>query len=184
MRTFFCYFAAAVLVAGCATGIDSETSDLTDGSGSGGNGSGGATSTSTGTSTSTTSGGGDGGSGSGGDPNDCMVPQHVCGGLCVDNTPGTGCYQSTSCSACPTPTNGSATCTTDGLCDVMCTAPYVKNGTNCNCPTQCCSNTECGSGETCENGSCVAPCDPPTCIATCLLQQKVGICLNNICVCQ
>jgi hypothetical protein len=181
MRTFVS-FVVAVLAVGCATGIqsESETDPIIDGGSGGGGGIGGSGSGAA-TTTTTTSGGGDGGSG--GSVNDCMVPRHVCGGLCVDNTPGTGCYQSTSCTACPTPTNGSATCATDGLCDVMCTSPYVKSGTSCNCPTQCCSNTECSGNATCDNGSCVSPCDQAACLITCALQNKAGLCLNNICVC-
>ena len=188
----------------CATGggesnIDDTTSSgdsSSNGSGSGGGGGG----KSDNPSGSTTSGGGDGGGGpgsggagngsgsggSGGDPGPtCSPPEHMCGGICVGNTPATGCYQSVSCTPCPNVTNGSAICSMDGNCDVMCNAPYVPQGLACVCPTQCCSNADCGSNANCVNGTCEqqGSCDPVACAAICLLQMAIGICQGNQCIC-
>jgi hypothetical protein len=124
--------------------------------------------------------------GSGGDAGPvCDPPNHLCGGICVGNTPQTGCYQSQSCTACPTPTNGSATCAADGTCAAMCNAPYVAQGASCVCPQQCCSNNDCGGGATCQNGTCVQPmtCDQVLCTALCLVQGKFGLCQGNTCLC-
>ncbi len=136
----------------------------------------------------TTSGtGGAGGmSGTGGMAPQCEPPGHLCGGICVGNTPATGCYQSVSCASCPTPLHGSATCTPDGLCAAECNAPYVPNGANCVCPTQCCSDADCGGGgSTCQNGTCTTPqtCDQVQCTAICLIQGLFGLCVGNTCTC-
>lgn len=129
--------------------------------------------------------GGDGGSGGVGDKR-CEPPQHICSNVCEGNTPQTGCYQSTSCNPCPFVTNGTTKCTNDGLCDFDCAAPYVKSGSICSCPTQCCSNEDCSNSFLCENGQCVEPCDQALCTALCLIQNKYGVCLarlGNQCVC-
>jgi hypothetical protein len=126
--------------------------------------------------------GNDGGSGgSGGCPNG----QHLCGGVCVGNTPQTGCWASTTCSPCPNaPTSGTVICTADGQCDFNCQAPYMKEGNACACPNECCTNADCTGGATCSNGACVAaPCDEITCVQTCLQQFMLGMCNGNVCEC-
>lgn len=113
----------------------------------------------------------------------CPMGTHECGGICVGNTPATGCLQSMTCAACPTPANGSAACTADGLCDVNCAVGYMKQGNACVCATQCCSVADCPAGQTCSGGVCSGggggSCDPDqcqfTCVATCIIMMKLGI---------
>ena len=124
--------------------------------------------------------------GMGGDPGPtCDPPQHLCGGICTGNTPATGCYQSVDCTPCPTVTNGTAACDNNGLCAAMCNSPYVANGAQCVCPSQCCTNADCGNNASCQNGACVPDptCDEPLCIFQCGLQNKLGICINDMCAC-
>ena len=124
--------------------------------------------------------------GMGGDPGPtCDPPQHLCGGICTGNTPATGCYQSVSCTPCPTVTNGSATCDANGQCAAMCNSPYVANGNQCVCPSQCCTNADCSGNATCQNGTCVqqSTCDEGLCIFQCGLQSMFGVCVNDMCVC-
>ena len=172
---------------GCAERSAEDGTPEDDGFGGfGGEGVGGAATTTTSSTTSTGGAPGVGGQGPGGGGAGspmCTPPEHLCGGICVGNTPQTGCYQSTSCNPCPFVTNGTTKCTNDGLCDFDCAAPYVKSGSICSCPTQCCSNADCSGGATCENGQCVEPCDQVLCTALCLIQNKVGLCQNNQCVC-
>jgi hypothetical protein len=168
----------------CAEGAtEGDRPDDDGGGGFVGDGGGGAATTSTTSSGAgpSTGGGGSGGGGAGGPM--CDPPEHLCGGICVGNTPQTGCYQSTTCTACPSVINGTTTCTAGGLCDFTCTSPYVKNGPSCSCPTQCCSNADCSGGATCDNGQCVEPCDQALCIFNCGLQNKVGVCQGNQCIC-
>ena len=123
----------------------------------------------------------------------------MCNGTCVGNTPASGCLQSVSCTACPTPANGSATCTADGLCDVNCAVGYTKSGNQCVCATQCCTVQDCPAGETCSNGTCSGggggaggggACDDQqcqfTCTAQCIIMMKIGfgMCVNGMCSCQ
>ncbi|MCA9623383.1 MAG: hypothetical protein KC731_30390, partial [Myxococcales bacterium] len=173
------------------------TGDISSGDGGDDAGVGGDTKADTTSSSSSGTGGmtGTGGMGTGGEPGfggdmgsggmgpQCNAPQHLCGGICVGNTPATGCYQSMSCTACPNVPNGTATCTMDGYCGANCNPGYMPSGTTCVCQSQCCSDADCGSGSSCQNGTCVADCDQALCIAACLLQMKVGICVSNSCVC-
>ena len=184
-------FVVAALVTACATGIGDPAASENEITESGGAGSGGDLGDG-GDSGSGNSGNvpGSGGSGAmpgtGGDPGpQCDPPNHMCGGICVGNTPATGCYQSQSCAACPNPVNGTASCSIDGACAAMCNAPYVAQGNSCVCPQQCCSNNDCGGGATCQNGTCVQPmtCDQVQCTALCLIQGKFGLCQGNSCVC-
>lgn len=176
---------------GGSGGDDTATSTTSSGPGTGGEG-GAPTST-----TSTSSGMGGQGAGS-----PCGPQEHQCGGICVGNTPTTGCASSTTCNACTPPANGTAVCTTDGLCDFQCTAPYQKNGGTCQCTSQCCSNTDCSGGLACVGGSCVcqtqccndAMCSNPTtacsggtcacdanrCFTYCLGMNQVGVCFPII----
>jgi hypothetical protein len=126
---------------------------------------------------------------------DCPAGQHFCGGLCAGNTPQTGCSASSSCSPCPdAPLHGALTCSAAGQCDFTCTGNYQKSGNSCSCATQCCTDADCGNGSTCQGGTCSAPPPPAcdanacvaTCVATCIIQGKlgIGICLpDNSCGC-
>lgn len=58
----------------------------------------------------------------------CLSGTHDCGGTCVFDTSVYTC--GTSCSPCPVPTRGSATCTA-GLCSLVCPSPYVLCGSSC-----------------------------------------------------
>lgn len=174
------------VVFACATGIEGDGGEL-DGDGGdasmGGAGGNGKTDDPmmTTTSSSTTGGGGMGGMAP-----ECDPPGHLCGGICVGNTPATGCYQSSTCASCPTPTNGTATCTMDGQCAAQCNSPYVPNGASCICPMQCCSDADCGGGgSVCQSGTCTTPqtCDQVQCTAICLIQGLFGICQGNQCLC-
>lgn len=81
----------------------------------------------------------------------CMSGMHDCDGECVTdqiNDPAMGCRRGCG-TPCPEPSEGGmATCTSSGLCDVRCTTPYVKEGDNCVCRPQSCSEAGamCGMG--------------------------------------
>lgn len=188
---------------GCAqptdgTGGRSGEEDTGSG-GAGGAGAGPVVTTSSGggsgetTSTTSTTSGGSG----------CGAQEHMCGGICVGNTPQTGCFTSTSCSPCQAPANGTVLCTADGLCDTQCNPGYEEQGAACVCPSQCCSNADCGGGgmacnggvcqcvaqccsdndcpynyEVCDGGACA--CDPALCIIDC---GGFGACIGNDCFC-
>lgn len=127
----------------------------------------------------------------------CPAMQHFCGGICAGNTPQTGCYGSTTCTACDgnaVPTGGILICNAQGACDFDCTTGYTKSGNQCVCQTQCCSDADCASGEVCMNGTCQGStttgggsCDPNACTAGCLVMCfpgfGVGICLGGACQC-
>jgi hypothetical protein len=125
----------------------------------------------------------------------CVGGQHMCGGVCVGNTPQTGCTSSMTCVPCSAPLYGTAVCSPAGDCDFTCQAGYTKQGMNCACAAQCCSDADCSNGQTCMGGTCQSPPPPPPmcdqaqcaagCIAACLFQGKVGlgICLNGACNC-
>lgn len=106
--------------------------------------------------------------------------QHVCDGMCVENTPQTGCATSVDCTPCTVPPHGTiATCDQGGHCDFGCQPGYEKQFKSCKCKTDCCENSDCPSGKTCNTGVCVGPgCDPAECnalcLAQCMLQNKVG----------
>src|SRR5262245_8614000 len=63
----------------------------------------------------------------------CGANQHSCGADCVANranTPDVGC--SLGCGgACPTPENGTASCSASGLCEVTCMPGYAHVGDHC-----------------------------------------------------
>ena len=122
-------------------------------------------------------------SGSGGGGN-CGVMQHSCGGVCVGNTPDTGCFSDPTCVPCSTPANGTSSCTNSGQCDFSCDAGYNKQGASCVCGASCCIDADCPGG-TCQGGMCVAAmmCDPVLCIAICVIQMKLGVCNGNVCTC-
>lgn len=169
----------------CAKGVGEADDDDQGGAGvgaaagAGGEGAGTSSTTST-DSTSTDTGGA--GVGAGGPQ--CDPPEHLCGTSCVGNTPNTGCYQSTTCDPCPTPGNGTSTCTGDGLCDIQCYPPYVRDGDQCVCGAECCSPTDCPfPWQECDGGDCA--CEQGLCIQFCAFQLKVGMCepLFDNCLC-
>lgn len=181
---------ALALFAACATGTDltSSVDDETNGADGGANPTGGGG----GTKADTTSSGmpmggmpGTGGSPAGMPGPTCNPPNHLCGGICVDNTPATGCTNSVDCTPCQAVLNGTSICSPTGDCDVTCNAPYQKNGLTCMCPTACCTDAECG-GSTCVNGTCTTPpsCDLALCLIICFAaSQSPGICVGDQCVC-
>lgn len=188
-------------------GGDSDDDEATSGSGGSGNGGGSsgeggtgssASSSSNGAAGSTGATGSTGGTGAGGDPtgpgsggagggSQCPQGQHFCGGVCAGNTPQTGCYQSSSCAPCSPPANGTSTCAADGSCDFTCGAGWMKNGAQCVCASQCCSDNDCSGDDTCVNGTCTPP--PPTCdLAVCIFECGFttgcpGICVGPTCTC-
>jgi hypothetical protein len=107
---------------------------------------------------------------------DCGRGYHDCGGECVRdelNTPERGC-RNTCGDPCPEPEHGSAYCTEDGECGVICEGAYVPRDGECVCkPRTCdelnacgtvsdgCGGTlECGGcsgGRTCQDNSCGCP---------------------------
>ena len=107
----------------------------------------------------------------------CDPPQHLCGGICANNTPQTGCFTSSSCAACAAVQNGQTSCTAAGACDFTCTPPYAKSGAVCICPTECCTAADCGGNPCGPNGACQTPCVAATCLAACLLSgHSAGVC--------
>lgn len=110
--------------------------------------------------------------------NGCLFQQHKCNGTCVDNTPETGCFLSSSCDPCPMPAmNGIALCTGNGTCDLKCDAGYVPNSTKTGCdpippPPSCCDDADCPNPfNPCIAGFCQFPfgavCMPAGCDAYC-----------------
>ena len=79
----------------------------------------------------------------------CSSGEHACNGACVLNNSVNSC--GSSCTACPVPANGAATC--DGTkCGVTCTTPYVACGSSCDVTSKPCGN--CGTEtQTCNNGT-------------------------------
>jgi len=80
----------------------------------------------------------------------CMSGMHPCGTSCVTdqiNDPAMGCRRGCG-TPCPVPREGgNATCTSSGLCDVQCTAPFRKMGDMCVCVPMSCSEAgaQCGT---------------------------------------
>jgi hypothetical protein len=59
----------------------------------------------------------------------CSAGTHLCGGLCSSNGDVNSC--GSSCTPCPVPPNGAATCTPNGTCDFTCNAGYIRCGNGC-----------------------------------------------------
>jgi hypothetical protein len=79
----------------------------------------------------------------------CPGASHNCNGLCMPNKDVATC--GTLCTPCPAPpSNGSAICTTAGVCDIMCANGFHKCGSTC-VPND--------SVDSC--GSMCTPCTPP-----------------------
>ena len=111
----------------------------------------------------------------------CGYQQHLCSGSCEGNTIETGCFTSTSCSPCPTPTHGKAVCGASGVCDLQCDTGYQANAAKTDCevippPPECCDDAECPFLTVCLDGYCRSPfasaCDPARCNTFC--QCKAG----------
>lgn len=109
-------------------------------------------------------------------PNGCVFGDHKCNGVCVGNTPETGCYTSVTCAPCLVPSNGSAVCSTVGICDIQCNTGYLPNASKTSCdaippPTECCDTNDCPIFLACLAGWCQNPfgsiCDPPRCTQYC-----------------
>ncbi len=96
----------------------------------------------------------------------CASGFHTCGTSCEQdhpNVPDAGCTQGCN-TACPAPTNATAKCTSDGLCDFACNTSFDKTDGGCVCPTgtmdcngtcqQCCTDTDCPNHQLCQSGTC------------------------------
>jgi hypothetical protein len=153
------------------------------GSGPSTNSNGGSTSMSTTEMGGSPATGGSGPSGSSSSGVSCTHPQHLCSGSCVGNTPDNGCFTSASCTACTPPDHGTSSCNAAGACDFTCTAPYMKSGSQCTCPSCCTNNNQCQNGFTCDTSSGKCSCDNGTCFTYCLSMQQGGACLLGACTC-
>jgi hypothetical protein len=118
----------------------------------------------------------------------CPSGKHDCNGLCVaDSSPGS-C--GTSCSACSTPTNGTATCSA-GACGVTCNTGYKKCSDDSCVPTSaCCSSSDCpaltNGIATCGAGhACVTACNNGfhLCGSTCASNLAVATCGTSCTAC-
>lgn len=165
--------AFAVSAVGCAIGSVDDPDFGNGGAGGSGvvvvpNGSGGATSSSSTDSTSDPSTTGSQTSSSSG-PGTCGLTEHLCDGVCAQNTPETGCFKSSSCFGCSVPTGGTANCTAQGECDYECTAPNVKDGSGG------CVDPNAGSGSGSGGGS------DPMCMFLCLLDPASASASGCVC---
>lgn len=94
----------------------------------------------------------------------CNQGFHACGNSCLSNTSANSC--GTSCTACPSPQNGLATCN-GGRCGIVCNDNFHVCGTSCvrNDSTDSCGGacTPCPEPDegtaTCDGQSCGAICD-------------------------
>lgn len=94
----------------------------------------------------------------------CSAGTHLCGTSCVMNNNVANCGAS-SCTACPVPANGAATC--DGTaCGITCNSGYTAAGGVC---VATCGNGAIDSGETCDDGRPAMSGDG--CSATCTLES-------------
>lgn len=92
------------------------------------------------------------------------------------------------------PMNGSAVCTANGTCDLLCNAGYVANATKTNCdpippPMECCDDSVCPIFTICLDGYCKNPlgatCDAARCNEFCKCMpggtpQSTGQCVFNV----
>jgi hypothetical protein len=97
----------------------------------------------------------------------CAGGFHACGSNCEQdhpNVPDAGCSQGCNGTPCPTPSNGTAKCTSEGLCDSACGTGFDKTDAGCQCPSgqmncfnvcqQCCQDSDCPSNTKCNSGTC------------------------------
>jgi hypothetical protein len=118
------------------------------------------------------------------------APLTNCGGTCFE-TDDDPIHCGASCTVCPVPTNGTATCA-QGTCGTTCTAGYSACGGATPCaydtnidPTHCGSAcAACSSGEICTSGTCRCPSTEQDCGGTCTNvttnSSNCGTC-GNIC---
>jgi hypothetical protein len=98
-------------------------------------------------------------------PCTCSTGNHLCSGLCVSNTSVNSC--GTSCTACPVPSNGVATCNGTS-CGVVCDVGFHSCGGG-----TCAADgdvTKCGPGPSCfscAQPNAIAACGSGTCANTC-----------------
>jgi hypothetical protein len=108
----------------------------------------------------------------------CPAGKHDCNGTCADNTAVATC--GTSCSPCPTPTNGSATCDGTkcspacaaglGLCTNACVNEQTDSA-NCGMCGMACTGPR-----TCQTGKCVCPSGQHDCNGACVSNSAVSSC--------
>ena len=97
----------------------------------------------------------------------CASGFHACGSTCEQdhtNSPDAGCTEGCNNKACSSPTNGTAKCTSDGLCDFACDTSFDKSDAGCDCPSgqivcgtvcqECCVDSDCPGHQTCTGGAC------------------------------
>lgn len=118
----------------------------------------------------------------------CPSGTHDCSGNCVDNMSSMTC--GTSCSACPTPSGGTATC--DGSsCGIRCSGSTPKVCGD-RCAAECCGDTDCSGNDKCVNGSCECQrqcsgrtCGSDGCFGQCGTCQANSTCTSSgQCECQ
>lgn len=109
----------------------------------------------------------------------CTSGQHRCGGGCIDdlaNDPANGCQFGCG-EPCPTPPDGMAACSAEGLCTFACPPPFHQEGDACVCTPRTCTDLgymcgapddgcgtpldcgACGDGAECIDGTCGCPAD-------------------------
>jgi hypothetical protein len=96
-------------------------------------------------------------------PTDCPDGQHRCGGGCIDdleNLPENGCRLGCG-EPCPTPPDGTASCTEEGECSFRCEPPFMEMDGMCVCmPRTCeemgymCGAPDDGCGNALDCGTC------------------------------
>ncbi len=97
----------------------------------------------------------------------CSSTQHVCAGVCVNNTDVSSCG-TTSCTPCVPPANGTPTC--NGVsCDFTCNTGFKRCGNQCIPSAACCTASDCMNppgpaacfgAATCNMGTCDYPPQP------------------------
>lgn len=125
----------------------------------------------------------------------CIDMGLACAGTCPMNQracPDTFCKPNdvtacgASCSVCPVPANGAATC--DGVaCGFTCTSGYKKCGTSCIPDASCCTDPDCplvvNGTVTCDNGTCKTTCNTAmgykACNAACI--PNANCCVDRDC---
>jgi hypothetical protein len=122
----------------------------------------------------------------------CPAGKHECKGVCVSNMDIANC--GTSCTACPVPANGSATC--NGLmCGVACAAGFHRCGMGCasNTSTATCGTTSCtpcpvpaNGGATCDGTKCGVTCAEGlhACGTDCVDSKSIASCGTRCMACQ
>lgn len=95
----------------------------------------------------------------------CPGGTHDCAGVCLPNTSLLACGDS--CSACPAPSNASATC--DGTdCDFECDQDFSRCGSECIPEGACCDADDCGAGVICVDNQCACSTGSKLCDGACI----------------